>query len=129
MELDSDLVEALRKLLALLQDRGRYVIGALHVFGHQLLCQLKLSVRRVMGMGLTTGEECEQFNSRIVACSASLRKMRYVNTCKCLFLIYFRISFPAFCDHLDLLSAYINMENELNLRIYTSFYTDRWFLP
>lgn len=64
----------LKALLELLENSC--VLGALHVWGHQLLCQLRYSIRRFPGTGLASGEESEYFNSRLAACCASLRKMR-----------------------------------------------------
>jgi hypothetical protein len=86
-DLKDELKNRLKILEVLLEARKdrpacQFVLGALHSLGHQLLCQLQFSVRRTSGMGLSTGEECEIFNSRMVTCSAALRKMRYDSVCE-----------------------------------------------
>ena len=56
----------------------RMKIGAFHVLGHDMACQVTRSIATTQNAGMSTGEEAESVNSLLVPSSASLRKMRSV---------------------------------------------------
>ena len=67
-EPDSWLIPKLEALLTMPS-----AIGATHVLGHQLQCQVHLSARNVPGLGMTDGENNERFQSFLVRFRSRLK--------------------------------------------------------
>jgi hypothetical protein len=57
----SPLIAAIKSILNMTS-----AVGAAHVLGHQLLCQLLESARHIPGLGTTDGENCERFQAYLI---------------------------------------------------------------
>lgn len=75
-------------------------MGAAHSYGHLLKCQLNLSVRNVLGMGTTCGENNERAQAQLIGYIAQLKYALPINWRK----------------DMDAITSYLNAEKFWTLR-------------